>query len=456
MSVAAPAYAGVAITEIMYDLDGPADTGREWVEIQNTGASPADITDWKFFENGTNHGLTLISGNAALQPNSFAIIADNAEKFLIDWPGFSGTLFDSSFSLSNTGETLALRTPELVDADAVTYSSDWGAQGNGKSLQKIGNEWAAASPTPGTGGDSQTPPANPSAGEDSNSGGGGPVEMADSTSKIKASAGEDRTVLAGAEVIFEGSAEGFVGATADKIRFHWNFGDGKTGEGNKIAHAFSYPGVYSVFLAASFAGASASDSVKITVIENPVVVSEIQPGQGGWLEIYNSSPRKVDFSNFGVQVAGGKIFYFPENTFLAPHAYVVVAADTIGFEIPKEGEMRMVYPNGKVLLASAYHGSGVSLSESASFIGGAWAQTKATPGAKNEFVKKLALSSAPASASSSGEPNQYASQTASVINIESPAGAQAFWGGNYFWLFAGLGAGALAAAIFFFGKRYWA
>src|SRR3990167_6884392 len=123
-------YASVIVSEVMYDLEG-ADTGREWVEIQNDGVA-VDLTGWKFFEGGVNHGLTLIQGDISLLQNGFAVIADNAEKFLLDWPGFSGMLFDSVFSLSNTGETLVLRNSELADVDSVTYSSEWGANGDGK------------------------------------------------------------------------------------------------------------------------------------------------------------------------------------------------------------------------------------------------------------------------------------------------------------------------------------
>ena len=42
------AYASIEITEIMYDAPG-ADTGREWVEVTNTGVSPADISNYKLF-----------------------------------------------------------------------------------------------------------------------------------------------------------------------------------------------------------------------------------------------------------------------------------------------------------------------------------------------------------------------------------------------------------------------
>lgn len=140
--------AGVSLrfTEIMYDLPG-SDSGREWIEIQNNGLTPADIAALiKLREGGTDHRLALAEGPALLAVGGYAIIADNPVKFFEDNPGFDGMVFDSSFSLSNTGETLALM---LNDAklDEVMYESGWGAAGDGNSLQR--GSWYAAPPTPG-------------------------------------------------------------------------------------------------------------------------------------------------------------------------------------------------------------------------------------------------------------------------------------------------------------------
>jgi len=59
------AFAQVAITEIMYDLEG-SDSGREWVEIHNTSSAEIDLADWKLYENNTNHGITGIGDNTTL------------------------------------------------------------------------------------------------------------------------------------------------------------------------------------------------------------------------------------------------------------------------------------------------------------------------------------------------------------------------------------------------------
>lgn len=156
--------ASMVINEIMYDLPG-SDTDREWIEIVNASGDVIDLSEWKFFEANTNHKLTLLQGEVTLSPGAYAVIVDNPEKFKNDWPGYSGTLFDSSFSLNNTGETISLRTPEFNDVGSITYTSNWGGKGDGNSIQRIDLSWHAASPTPGgiNSNVSQTsPPSSPS------------------------------------------------------------------------------------------------------------------------------------------------------------------------------------------------------------------------------------------------------------------------------------------------------
>lgn len=144
------ASANVVISEIMYDLTG-ADSGREWVEIFNSGAEFVDLTNWKLYEAETNHKINLFkkTDSFVLPANSYAVIADDPAKFLIDWPNFAGVVYDSTFSLSNIGETVVIRNAELVDINSIAYGSEWGANGDGNSLQYVNENWRALNPTPG-------------------------------------------------------------------------------------------------------------------------------------------------------------------------------------------------------------------------------------------------------------------------------------------------------------------
>ena len=131
----------------MYDASG-ADSGREWIEVANTGSENVDIGKYKLFENGTNHSLTLSAGSSSLAPNSAAVIAADAQKFLSDYPGFSGSLFDSAFSLSNTGETLVLKNASSSALDTVSYAAVAEANGTGGSLNEKDGAWVAAMASP--------------------------------------------------------------------------------------------------------------------------------------------------------------------------------------------------------------------------------------------------------------------------------------------------------------------
>jgi hypothetical protein len=140
---ASSVFAQVKITEVMYDAPG-ADDGREWVEVVNTGSENLDIGKYKFAESGTNHGLKIVAGSSMLAPGGAAIIAADAQKFLADYPAYAGALFDSAFSLSNEGETLAIKNASSSVLDTVSYVAAAQANGTGGTLNRQGENFAVA------------------------------------------------------------------------------------------------------------------------------------------------------------------------------------------------------------------------------------------------------------------------------------------------------------------------
>jgi len=191
----------IVINEIMYDLEG-TDSGREWVEIYNFGQNSVNLSGWRFYENETDHRLSLYKSNKSdrsdkidILSNGYAVIADNPEKFLIDNPNYSGILLKSSFSLKNSGELIAIRDSNLNDIDQLIYSSEWGARGDRNSSQRISpsgdsdtsSNWQAGIPTPGA--------LNLTKGAFSSGGGGG-------SSSVYSSSGES------SEQEEEGAGEG--------------------------------------------------------------------------------------------------------------------------------------------------------------------------------------------------------------------------------------------------------
>jgi len=139
-----PVLGETRITEIMYDLEG-SDDGREWIEVYSD--EPINLSKWKFFEGGTNHNIKLIQGSDTF--SGYAVITDDSIKFMSDNPSFSGNLFDSTFSLRNDNETIALKINASDIVFEITYFSESGGKGNGKSLQYYAGKWCEGMPTPG-------------------------------------------------------------------------------------------------------------------------------------------------------------------------------------------------------------------------------------------------------------------------------------------------------------------
>lgn len=95
---------------------------HEWIEIYNKGTTSVDLTGWKFFEDGTNHGLAAFRGGLSIGAGEYAIIADVAANTASDYPSFTGTLIDSSWTtLTETGEVLSLKDAGGATIESFSY-----------------------------------------------------------------------------------------------------------------------------------------------------------------------------------------------------------------------------------------------------------------------------------------------------------------------------------------------
>ena len=351
--------AQVVISEIMYDLEG-SDTGREWVEVFNSGSSAILLTEWKLFEADSNHNIAAHSGGESLVSGAYAIIADNPAKFLEDRPAYTGLLFDSAFSLSNTGETLALRccsTGEgLIDKDSISYDPGIGAAGDGNTLNRASagsSSFAAGTPTPGmgnlqkTGGNSNSAPASDSddaAAEASGSTASSAGTASSNSVLARASAGNNRAVIAGIETQLEASA--YDGSNRPvEAEFRWNFGDGATALGRTVSHKWEYAGRYAVVLEAVRYGEKASHRITVSV-EFPELSFKALPDGGVIIE--NLSNRELDLSGWRI-AERGMTFVFPQNTVVLRGASIRLSSTNIGFFA--SAAVTLLYPNGTAFSA---------------------------------------------------------------------------------------------------------
>jgi|TARA_Y100000310_G_scaffold214702_1_gene215617 PKD repeat protein len=336
------ANAQIVVSEIMYDLEG-SDSGREWIEIQNVGLESVDLSSWKFFENDTNHKLVISQGSESVSPDFFAIIADKPDLFLADFPSFSGTLFDSSFSLKNSGETLIIRDGDLSDVDTVNYNTELGGRGDGNSLQLVGGVFTSQAPTPG----------EENIHEESVS-----VEVVENESssvqeevvttglfivepQIFAYAGNDRIVIVGADSKFQGQAFGIKRKPLEGARYLWNFGNGATKEGQNVLHHYEYPGKYVVILSVSSGSYSASDRVVVEALASDIEISEASMER---ISITNNSIREINLSWWRIK-SGSSFFTIPENTIILPNHSLVFSYAVTGLFVTNPYNVALLYPN---------------------------------------------------------------------------------------------------------------
>lgn len=187
-----------APVDIIINEIGAYETSEyEWVEIYNKGSEPVDITGWKFWENGTNHGLTATgTSDSIVAPGEYAIIAQDAGKFLTKYPNLQGSVFDSAWSsLREDGEEIGLKDTggnfiekfiylpapnfslERKDFNLADYTAvNWQEHASGNTVGMANSGGVTPSPPPEVGGGTTTttpvspPPASPaggSQGEDS-------------------------------------------------------------------------------------------------------------------------------------------------------------------------------------------------------------------------------------------------------------------------------------------------
>ena len=370
------ANASVYISEIMYDIDG-SDDKKEWVEIYNDNTGEINLKDWRFYD-GSNHILNEPPvnggrGSLILPAYSYAILSSDATTTVVNYPAYSGTVIDTVMSLGNTSETLKIIDASGAIIDTVSYNSSMGANGDGNSLQKINGVWSAKSPTFGypnvssaqssssSSQESQSSSANSSSSSAEAVVASGSIAYNYKNEQISAKAGEDKTAVAGADVVLEGNALGFKKEPLENARYLWTPGDGSSKEGKNIRHIYKYPGNYIAVLLVSSGdiSTSASDRINIKVIPNELRIIETKRE---FIKLKNGSGVILDVSGWFLK-AGGAIFKFPDYSLVAANSELMISSDVSGIKFADNNfSAEILYPNGSA--AFSYFPPPVSSSSS--------------------------------------------------------------------------------------------
>ena len=339
----------VRITEIMYDPEG-SDTKREWIEVFNEGSSAVDLNTYFFFEGNVFHKL-VAQGSSILEPGTYAIIADSIAEVVAEYAGFMGQIFDSVFSLNNTGETISMANASKAIIDTVTYSSDMGANNDGNSLQVNGDVIITARPTFAE--VNKTESENPVPDEsEEDTGSSGTSTLGSTTSgssshtqqetvstytaptSFKVGIGRKRTVSINTPIEFFAQV-----SKADvRPRFNWNLGDFTTQKGSKVIHTYEHEGVYEVVLESKSSGNTVVSRTQVHVVVPDISITVASSS----IIFKNNSKQEINIGGFGIGFTNSKIYTVPQNTIISGRSEIKKKID------PNQVVQDFVYPNGEI------------------------------------------------------------------------------------------------------------
>lgn len=327
----------------MYDPAG-SDTKREWIEVYNAGTQDVDLSTWFLQENNIFHKFVAQAGSV-LPAGSYAILADSVPEVLADYANYIGLIFDSVFSLNNTGEVLSIANPQKQLIDTVTYSSTQGGNDNGQSLQINNGQVITASPTFGqinkteseiiveetedeTGNGDSADTSTSSSGTSTSSGSttsGSTHSQQEGTtsytptSSFKIGAGRKRVVSVHTPL----ELQAYNSKPDTAPRYLWNFGDFFTDLGRKVKHIYTEAGIYQIVLEGKTNDYLGISRTEVSVVEPQLDITTASSS----VSIHNMSKQEVNIGDFVFNFAKGKNL-IPRNTIIKGGATISLGYST--------------------------------------------------------------------------------------------------------------------------------
>lgn len=358
------ANAGVYINEVAWMGTATSTTEDEWIELRNDSGESVDLENWVLITLDGTPSINFSGANLKnkiILANGYFILERTNDQTL---PVISADLIYTG-ALSNSGENLVLKDKNGVDVDKVDASAGWPAGDNAskQTMQKTSSGWITAAGTPKTVNAEQSGSSNSNGGSSSSDGSqsvlssvssnaqveqsfgqGGPLNWP-SEERIFANAGDDKTVVVGADAFFSGKSLSFKKEPLDNAKYLWNFGDGSYAEGQNVKHSYKYPGGYIVALDVSSDKFLASDRLNVKAVSNELQIIEANKD---FIKIKNKSSVLIDTSDWFLR-NNGSVFKFPKSSFVAAGAELSISSEISKIIFTGNGQIaEILYPNGSV------------------------------------------------------------------------------------------------------------
>lgn len=367
-------FAGLIISEIMYDLEG-TDDKREWIEIFNDSEIEEDLTNVKF-NDGSNHTLNVPpknggQGSIKIPAKDYIILSGDAPTFLSEHSGFSGSVIDTVMSLGQQKDqlyTLSILGADGSILDSVSYSSSLGASGTGNSLQRNSSGvFVPAVPTPGSinnviavNEDSNPSDTSNTTDDDVSSGGSssGTGTTSGSSSNLSSTHSSQTSVSEIKEKFYFKTDAGrkrittinspieFIAKISEtekdfgETTFNWSFGDGTSATGKKVLHTYIYEGDYNVVLNTTIGDNDSVSRTEVKVVPVELEIIDYRSGKNGYVQLKNNSSFEINL--------GGWSFFSGVNTYFVAKDTLIKAKSVIKIPFQSDdGNLLIVrFPDG--------------------------------------------------------------------------------------------------------------
>lgn len=245
---------------------------------------------------------------------------------------------DYTGALENGGEVLVLKNSSGTEIDRVDGSDGWSLGGDNESketLQKVNGSWTTGSPSPGN-------VVEEKKGEES-SGAVGVSASSYERPDLELRVPDDFSIVAGSETEFKAEFGLTDGTTFDSSLIEWNFGDGVVRRGGHLYHKYHYPGEYIMIVSARNGGREIEKKIMVSVREVEVSLSR---ESNELVVLENTDAEDVEISRWRI-ASGGRVFIFPEDTYLIGGGKIGVSSETAGFVFGEDVVLQ--YSDGEVV-----------------------------------------------------------------------------------------------------------
>lgn len=329
----------------------------EWIEL--TVSAQVDLTGWRI-EAADGQPSIVLEG--AIGVGDYYLLERSDDDTV---PQVAAGLVYTG-ALGNSGETLTLYDADGVAVDTVRGGESWELGGNNETkdtLQRKGDSWVTAPPTPGGPAPAYIAPAQEEHDTEESS-----PKKENSPSDKQTSDGDEEeeedivlisrtpTLAVGIDAPTSGLAQVPVRLEAFAINHNnrelegdevyvWSFGDGTRGTGKQVTHAWKYPGEYKVVVEATMESflktVTARESVVVTVRDPSVRIVHAEPE---YIGLKNESNHELDLSGWTLAYSTD-YFTIPEYTVLLPGSEVRMSREVTGLVVDDPSKVALFFPN---------------------------------------------------------------------------------------------------------------